>query len=392
MASSSGVLCCATSFCMELRIFPGIFITPAITASASTFAPSATATAALSRRHERPSSRHTGSESISPVVLSAAVVDSANAARKTSLPHMSVGSSSTKRHSKPSCWRYSTGLPSRARPAEDTFSRANGERWTMCPGATRSVSTAMVAAMTRSFPNRDRSSARWSMPLSSGTIAPTDSGLVNAARAGTNSVAFTVIQSTSTGGTVEARATGTLKLPNALSSWSCSGYRASDSGLTTRVTGAPDRARHAPIRPPIPPAPRIACRKGDGEDIVSRVCRLSVFARRGGHAFQNIRLAQRVVALLGASVNAFHDVVGGRNAAPLQPEQHIRFSAHGAHVDDLLETEHMRRHTGIYGVRQQNVIFAIRLDDRGGVNPGGGAESVVTDHGIIRRNRHARGP
>jgi hypothetical protein len=50
-----------------------------------------------------PSSRHCGSESISPVVLSAAVVDSANGARNTSLPHIRVGSSSTKRHSKPIC-------------------------------------------------------------------------------------------------------------------------------------------------------------------------------------------------------------------------------------------------------------------------------------------------
>ncbi len=38
IASSSGVLPCSTSFCMELRMFPGIFTTAAITASASIFA------------------------------------------------------------------------------------------------------------------------------------------------------------------------------------------------------------------------------------------------------------------------------------------------------------------------------------------------------------------
>ena len=65
------------------------------------FAPSATATAHASRMQDNPICRHEGSARISPVVLLEAVVVSANAARKTSLLHISVGSSSMNRHSNP---------------------------------------------------------------------------------------------------------------------------------------------------------------------------------------------------------------------------------------------------------------------------------------------------
>jgi len=43
-------------------------------------------------------------------------------------------------------------------------------------GATRSDSTAIVAGIDLSAPKPERSAAMWSMPFSSGTIAPTDSG------------------------------------------------------------------------------------------------------------------------------------------------------------------------------------------------------------------------
>ena len=52
MASSSGARPCCTSFCMELRMPGGILPKPEITASASTFAPSAVATAQASRTQD----------------------------------------------------------------------------------------------------------------------------------------------------------------------------------------------------------------------------------------------------------------------------------------------------------------------------------------------------
>src|SRR6267142_246269 len=97
------------------------------------------------------------------------------------------------------------------------------------------------------------------MPLSNGTIAPAVSAAGIDRSALSNWVAFTVIQSTSTGGTCEVRSMGTLKLPNGLSSCSWRGYCSRASGRTTIVTGAPVFARQAPIRPPTPPGPRIAC-------------------------------------------------------------------------------------------------------------------------------------
>ena len=57
-------------------------------------------------------------------------------------------------------------------PAEDTFNRAKGDRWTMCPGATRSLLDCDRRGNHASAPYLERSSARWSMPLSNGTIAP----------------------------------------------------------------------------------------------------------------------------------------------------------------------------------------------------------------------------
>src|SRR5579863_1196841 len=156
IASSSGGWPCATSFCIELRMFSGIFITPAITASALILAPSATATALASRMQDNPWSLHDGSARISPVVLSEAVVVKANAARNTSLLHNSVGSSSTKRHSKPIFRRSSSVDASRALPEDCIFKRAKGERWTMWPGATRSDSTAIVAGITLATPYFER--------------------------------------------------------------------------------------------------------------------------------------------------------------------------------------------------------------------------------------------
>src|SRR5205085_3246940 len=77
IASSSGRLPRSTSFCMELRMLPGKLLIVEITESASTFAPSASATAQASRTQISSSCRHVASAAISPLVLSAAVVTSA---------------------------------------------------------------------------------------------------------------------------------------------------------------------------------------------------------------------------------------------------------------------------------------------------------------------------
>ena len=66
------------------------------------------------------------------------------------------------------------------------------------------------------------------MPFSRGTMALTESGFVNEAKAESSCVAFTATQRTSTGGTSAARETGTRKFPKALSRESSSGYPASD--------------------------------------------------------------------------------------------------------------------------------------------------------------------
>ncbi len=197
-------------------MFRGIFIIRQITASASTFAPSAMATAQASRTTGLQLLLPKGSEMISPVVLSAAVVVSAKGARKQLAPHQRwfvVHEAALETHLSED---VRACCQADVRPAEDTFSRAKGERWTMCPGATRSDSTAMVAAMTRSAPYFDAKQARDGRCRSAAerSLSPAQDSGARPAPA-SSWVAFTVIHSTSTGGTSEARATGTSKLPNA---------------------------------------------------------------------------------------------------------------------------------------------------------------------------------
>src|SRR5258708_39986799 len=114
------------------------------------------------------------------------------------------------------------------------------------------------------------------------------------------------------------------------------------------VTDAPSRARQAPIRPPTPPAPRIACRK--------TVMRASLLLRRCRYTLQNLGLGQRMVALLGPLVDAFYDFFGRRNAAPLKPPQHIRLSAHRTNVNNLIQSEQMRWDARVDAVRQNDEI------------------------------------
>src|SRR5215471_13307313 len=85
-------------------------------------------------------------------------------------------------------------------------------------------------------------------------------------------------------------------------------------------------------------------------------------------ALENLLLAQSVVALLGALVDAVDYIICRWDAVPLQPEQHVRFPAHGADVDDLIQAEHMGRHARVDRVRQHYVVLVICLDDCGCMN------------------------
>ena len=98
------------------------------------------------------------------------------------------------------------------------------------------------------------------MPLSSGTTAPTVSGWVSAAERG-----FELSGLHCEPEHVDGRNFGGAgNWDGEVSEWTFElqllrDIAPSDSRRTTIVTGAPERARQAPIRPPTPPAPRIAC-------------------------------------------------------------------------------------------------------------------------------------
>src|ERR1700679_1389419 len=115
------------------------------------------------------------------------------------------------------------------------------------------------------------------------------------------------------------------------------------------VTWSPECARQAPIKPPTPPAPRIACRnvEGFGSGFLSGITpwiRANLVCLRGdGQAFRNFRIGQRMVAGFRALVNSLHQFLAHRNAAPLQPEEHIRLPAHGTNIDNLLQAEDIDR-------------------------------------------------
>src|SRR5207244_2783069 len=112
-------------------------------------APSAAATAHVSIVLERSRGSHCGSERISPLVRPAAVVVSAKGAKKHSLLHIKVASLTIKRYSVPKPDNFSITLWSCDWPRSDIAKRTKGDRRIICPGATRSDSTEIVAGTTR---------------------------------------------------------------------------------------------------------------------------------------------------------------------------------------------------------------------------------------------------
>src|ERR1700733_10507431 len=107
------------------------------------------------------------------------------------------------------------------------------------------------------------------------------------------------------------------------------------------------------------------------------------------HALHNLSFAKRMIARLGALIDALDNLVVRGQPAMFQPEKHIRFSAHWANIDNLLEAKVMRRHAGIHRVRQLNILLLISLNHRRGMNARRRAQRILAHHRIVRRNRHA---
>src|SRR5215471_18290061 len=111
---------------------------------------------------------------------------------------------------------------------------------------------------------------------------------------------------------------------------------------------------------------------------------------RRPYTFQNLCLGQQVGRVFGALENALYQLGRVRNAAPFQPEMHVRLATHRADLDDLLEPEEMGWHTRIDAVCQHLIVLSISLDDRRGMDAGGGLECVFAHNGIVGRNRNTR--
>ena len=101
-------------------------------------------------------------------------------------------------------------------------------------------------------------------------------------------------------------------------------------------------------------------------------------------------VGQDTSRLFGGIEDAIDERFLGWNLVALEPEKDVGLAAHGADFDHLIESEEMRRHTAIDGIGERLVAFVKGFDDRGGVDAGGGAESIATDDGIVRRDRGMR--
>lgn len=95
---------------------------------------------------------------------------------------------------------------------------------------------------------------------------------------------------------------------------------------------------------------------------------------------------QQAVSLLGAGKDSFHQLRGGLDAPLLQPIDHIRFPAHGANFNFLLQSEPVGRNAGIDLVGQFHIVLPEGLDDGGGVDARAGAKGIGTHDGVVRRN------
>ncbi len=88
----------------------------------------------------------------------------------------------------------------------------------------------------------------------------------------------------------------------------------------------------------------------------------------------------------GGVEDAIHDGVVGGDFVALQPEQDVGFAAHRADFDDLVEAEEMQGDAAIDDVGEFGIFAVESFHDRGGVDAGGGAEGVVADNRVVRRD------
>src|SRR5579859_2729782 len=105
---------------------------------------------------------------------------------------------------------------------------------------------------------------------------------------------------------------------------------------------------------------------------------------RSGAESGNFRVGQDASRLLGGIEDTVDEGIVGGNLVALEPEKDVGLAAHGADFDHLLEAEEMRRHAAIDGICERLVAFVKCFDDGGGVDAGGGAESIAADDGVVR--------
>src|SRR5437879_13422274 len=98
-----------------------------------------------------------------------------------------------------------------------------------------------------------------------------------------------------------------------------------------------------------------------------------------------------MVGGFGAFIDALYDVIRSRNSVTLEPEEDIRFPAHRADVNHLLQSEQVGGHAGVNGVGEFDVVLLKGFDDGRGVDSGGGAAGVFADYGVVGRVGNAGG-
>src|SRR6266436_6146600 len=110
-----------------------------------------------------------------------------------------------------------------------------------------------------------------------------------------------------------------------------------------------------------------------------------------GAESEDFSIGKNAGRLLGGIEDASDQRVVRRDMMLLQPEQHIGLAAQRADLNHLVEAEKMRRHAAIDGIGEFEIILAKSFDERGGVHASGGAEGVMADDWIVRRNGCMRG-
>src|ERR1019366_3664136 len=102
-------------------------------------------------------------------------------------------------------------------------------------------------------------------------------------------------------------------------------------------------------------------------------------------------VAQQVPRSLGGLEDRLDEPWAGLEAPLLEPVGDVRCSAHEADRDLLPAPEGARRNPAVDAIGEPLVALLHRLDDRGGVDAGRGAERVAPDQRIVERDVPAHG-